>query len=170
FIQSVGSVAELLQYPGDTRLQIQGVDDVLVEGVLAERLGVTSGDTWARLSGIREVGSTRQPICWTDVYVLPEYASVAQRIGEPQPVYALIEAQFGEQVAHVDIEIQAQLLAPDVAERLGVGADSPTLTVVRRYLGRSGRIFEVSVAQHPADRFSYRLSLSRDRLNPQESP
>ena len=47
-----------------------------------------------------------RPICWTDVYVIPEYASVGNAIGKnPTPVYRLVEDLFGENVTEVRLDL-----------------------------------------------------------------
>ncbi|MEO0424040.1 MAG: GntR family transcriptional regulator [Pseudomonadota bacterium] len=167
FVQSVSSVSELFQYPGGTRLRISEQEQELrLDRELAARLGVPEGSAWTRLSGVRQVLKTGQRICWTDVYLLPAYAAVASWIGEPKPVYMLIEEQFGERVTNVDLEISAELLEAPVARALAMDAGSPALTAVRRYRGNDDRIFEISVSHHPADQFSYRWSLTRDWLDP----
>ena len=47
------------------------------------------------------------------------------------------------------------------AEVLGVEAGSPSLSVSRFYQGRGGRMFEVSISEHPASNFSYTFEFTR---------
>lgn len=165
FVQSVESVADLFQYPAGTRLSVQERTELVVEGALAEALGVRSGERWTRLSGLRRVVDTGQRICWSDVYVRPEYASVEDLIGRnDRPVYALLEEQFGERIEHVDLEIRAVVLDAELADLLVVDDGSPALRIIRQYRSAS-RICEVSVTTHPADQFTYRLTLARETLN-----
>ncbi len=167
FVQSMGTVAELFQYPEGTRLRISEQQHALTaDEALAARLGVPRDSQWTRLSGVRQVTASGQRICWTDVYLLPEYAAVVERIGQPKPVFALIEEHFGERVSNVELEISAELLDADLAQALALNAGAPALTVIRRYRGNHNRIFEVSVTHHPANQFTYRLSLERDWLDP----
>jgi hypothetical protein len=48
-----------------------------------------------------------------------------------------------------------------LAEVLEVAARSPSLQVVRRYFGEDRKVFEVSVSEHPADRYTYSIQLRR---------
>ncbi len=169
FVHTAVDVAQLFQYPEGTQLRIQEQAQVTLDGPTGERLGLPAGSTWARLSGARRVLATGQRICWTDVYLHPAHSSIAERIGsDARPVYAYVEEAVGERVAHVDLEIRAELLDAAVAGALGTRPGVPVLTVIRRYRGADNRIFEVSVARHPADDFTYQLSLSRDWLERKE--
>ncbi len=161
YVQSIGSVSELLQYPGDTRLMVTNIAEVTADEALAEALGVENGSRWTRISGRRVRSGAVLTLCHTDVFVIPAYADVADLIGrDGQPVYALIEHRFGEQVRDVQVEIGARAVDGALAAELDVADGSPALKITRRYIGASG-LFEVSVTTHPADRFTYALSLQR---------
>ncbi len=161
YVQAVRSPAELLQYPADSRLAVVDTGDVRASRRLAKQLGCPTGTKWFRISCIRRLKDTKLPICWVDVYVLPDYASIAELVGRRQPVYEAIEQRFGQQVAAVDIEIGAGLVPETIAKPLDVAPGAPSLTVVRRYYGPDRKLFEVSVSEHPADRYTYSLQLRR---------
>ena len=101
-------------------------------------------------------------ICGVDIYSLPEYGAVADLIGRrDQLVYELIEQQFGEKLASVEVGVHAELVPAGMAEALQVAAGSPSLRIVRRYVGQGRRVFQVSVSHHPAERYSFALELQR---------
>jgi DNA-binding GntR family transcriptional regulator len=161
YVQAVRSPAELLQYPPDSKLIVVGTGDVRAGRRLARQMGCATGTRWFRISCIRRLKDSKAPICWVDVYVLPEYASIADVVGRRGPVYEAIEQRFGQQVAAVDIDLRAGSIAPEIATTLDVPPGTPSLTVIRRYLGPDRRLFEVSVSEHPADRYTYSLQLKR---------
>lgn len=161
YVQAVRSPAELLQYPAEARLTVVNTGEVRASRRLARQLGCTTGSRWFRISCLRRLRQSKLPICWVDVYVLPDYASIAELVGRRQPVYEAIEQRFGQQVAAVDIEIGAGLIADAIAKPLEVAPGTPSLTLVRRYYGPDRKLFEVSVSEHPADRFTYSLQLRR---------
>jgi DNA-binding GntR family transcriptional regulator len=162
YSQSVRSPAELMRYPPDSRLALLAREEVTSGRKLARLLGCPTGTRWCRLRAVRRMRSAKLPLCWVDVYLVPEYASVADSIGRGRkPVYQMIESRFGEKVQSVQIEIRAGLISPEISSALEVAAGSPSLTVIRRYLGQGRRLFEVSVSEHPADRYSYGLELRR---------
>lgn len=161
YVQMVSSPNELLQYPKDSKLKVIETENVVANRALARKLHCRSGTAWLRIGAIRKLTSGL-PICWTDVYVLPEYADVATKIGRRhRPVYEIIEQMFDEQINDVEIDICADVLDSEKAKLLEVEPGSPSLTLIRRYVGRGQRQFEVSVSQHPAEHYNYSLKLKR---------
>lgn len=160
YTQSTASVAELPQYVEETRLVTLEVKDVLAMGDLSDLLDCQPGQRWLYARGLRYLGASKDPIALTHIYVHAAYAGIKGMIGEPNvPVYGLIERQFGERVAEVRQRIDAKVMAPDEAAALGVAAGSAGLVITRHYLAVSGRLLEVAVSLHPAERFSYTMSL-----------
>ncbi len=162
YVQNIQSPAELLQYPDDSRLRVVERSDVKVSRRLARTLKCRSGTHWHRIDGVRRLRDSGLAICWANIYVLPEYAEVAARIGRSaRPVYELIERHFDESVESVEVDFKAGLISDEVAARLDVTPGSPSLTLVRRYMGRGRRHIEISVSEHPAEHFNYTLALRR---------
>jgi DNA-binding GntR family transcriptional regulator len=166
YVQSVSSPEELLQYPGRSRLVVVETEDVQAPARLARLLGCAEGARWSRISCLRLPRGSRVPICWVDIYVRPEYAGVAPLIGRGGGLVAeLIEQRYGERLAGVDVEIMARAMPAEIAAALGVEAGSPSLTAVRRYVGNGRRAFQVTVSEHPGDRFTYSAHLQRGWLS-----
>ncbi len=67
----------------------------------------------------------------------------------------------------VQQEISATIIGAANARELRVKRGSPGLTVIRRYVGADDRVLEVAVNLHPADRYSYSMSL-RLQVRPQD--
>ena len=80
-------------------------------------------------------------------------------------MYSLIERQYGERVAEVRQRIDAIEIAPREAKAkaLDVRPGSAALCITRRYSSASGALLEVAINLHPADRFSYTMSLHMNR-------
>ncbi len=161
--QSIESLDALLRYPDETTLTVESSEPVTTTPELVKTLDAKVGTEWIKISGLRSLRGQDAPICWTDVYVIPEYARVAEEIGkDPMPVYRVVESLFGEQVTGVKLELFADGVPEQMAEALQVAAGTPALVVVRRYTGHKGRVFEVSVSVHPQDRFTYSAELRRE--------
>ncbi|MEK9947338.1 MAG: GntR family transcriptional regulator [Alphaproteobacteria bacterium] len=161
--QSIESLDALLRYPDETTLTVESSEPVTTTPELVKTLDAKVGTEWIKISGLRSLRGQDAPICWTDVYVIPEYARVAEEIGkDPMPVYRVVELLFGEQVTGVKLELFADGVPEQMAEALQVAAGTPALVVVRRYTGHKGRVFEVSVSVHPQDRFTYSAELRRE--------
>ena len=93
--------------------------------------------------------------------MLPEFAGVGEVIPTSTlPVYELIAQMFQLDVDRVEMSISAGIVSEDVADTLEADTGTPTLELVRRYWS-GGRVFEVSVSQHPGDRFNYSLEFRR---------
>lgn len=162
YVQTVRSPEELLRYPAESRLTVVGTESVRTGRSLARLLGCPVGTPWMLIRCLRRLKGARTAMCWSDVYVLPEYAGIAAAIGRrPVPVYELLCRRYGETVTTVDIDILARTVPPAAAPALKVDPGSPCLTVVRRYRGKGRRLFEVSVSVHPGDRYTYSLQLRR---------
>lgn len=162
YSHTVRSPAELLRYPADSRLFAQSSQSLKIGRSLAKQLGVAAGTQWHCIGALRSLRKAKVPICWVDIYVLPEYAAIADLIGRrPLMVYELIEQKFGERLAQVEVDVRAELIPEELAAPLQVAVGSPSLCIVRRYISDAKRIVEVSVAHHPADRYSFALELQR---------
>ena len=161
YVQSLASTTELLQYPPETRLELASSAALRADRTQAALLRCRTGQQWVRVSGLRRAGRGA-PICWSDIYVVPDYAGVAELVGtEPKPVYRIIEEHFGESVTGVRVELFAGTTPAELAAPLGVKAGTPALYILRRYTGNGGRVFEVSVSVHPAGRFVYSIEMQR---------
>ena len=161
--QVMQRLSDLHQYTADTELEILRSSTVEVDKSLAGFLRATPGETWLRAEGVRWVDREEAPICLTEIYIHPAFRSVHSLTGRLHiPVYALLEQQFGEQVAEVQQEIRAVSLDAPTAKALGAEPKSPALWVCRHYLNRRGEVVEVAASTHPAERFSYVETFKRD--------
>jgi GntR family transcriptional regulator len=162
FVQDITDMAELLQYPQETRLTVLRAREFEVDADAAARMGCTEGERWLRVEAIRRVRVTTAPLCFTTLLIRPEYAEALDDIGVlPGPVYGLIERRFGVQTSAIEVDIAAASIPPNQAELLEVEPGAPALLIRRRYLDGQGRVFELSESAHPAPRFTYRATLKR---------
>ena len=162
FVQMVRSPSELFSYPDSSIFRLLSDERINADKPLARELGCQVGDEWVQIAGLRTLGEEGVPICLADVYVIPEYGSIAQRLGtSSRPVYEMIAETFKESIENITIRLTAGVLSDRKAAVLGVEPGSPSLSVSRFYEGRGGRIFEVSISEHPASNFSYTFEFTR---------
>lgn len=162
YVQAVRAPAALLQYPEGSRLAVRDTEPLKAGRALARLIGCKTGSHWLHVSCLRRFDDARPPVCWSDLYLVPEYEDIVPKIGRQAGlVHELIEREHGRQVVAVDVSIMARSIPARMAKELGVAADSPSLTVVRRYTDRDGTLFLASVSEHPGDRFTYSMSLER---------
>lgn len=164
YVQSTMSIAELMHYVEDTRLVTSGAGEVVADEALAGNIGCTVGQRWMQVSGMRFAGAEKLPMALTEIYINPLYGAVRELIGVLQvPVCSMIETQYGIRISEVRQDIRAVVIAAADAQRLQVKPGSAGLLITRRYLDANAQVIEVAVNLHPADRFSYAMSL---RLRP----
>lgn len=160
YLQVVRSPQELLQYP-PSRLTVRASEFLRADRKLARVLQCRTGERWFHVQALRRPRGKRPPICWLDLYLLPEYAGVLALIGRDEPVYQMVERRFGQVTAAVTVDLCVSSFTATVAAALGARVGEPSFQVVRRYLGPDDRVFQVSVSEHRPDRFRYRLQLRR---------
>jgi GntR family transcriptional regulator len=162
YLQVIRSPQELLQYPASV-LHVQGSRFVRSSRKLASLLQCRTGERWFHVQAVRCLRSGPTPICWLDLYLVPEYSGVLPLIGKrDQPVYEMILEKYGEQTASVSVDLGVSRISAAMAGPLLAKAGEPSLRVVRRYGGTDKRTFQISVSEHPADRYNYRLQLQYD--------
>jgi GntR family transcriptional regulator len=161
--QVMQQLSDLHRYTADTVLQLLKKETVeLDDASLCAMLEAKPGETWLRLEGVRRSPESADPICHTEVYIQPAFRSLSGFEEAPHtPIYALIERQFGEQIAQVQQEIRAVSLPAHIAKIVNAKARTPALWLSRRYFNKRGEIVEVAISIHPADRFSYSETFQR---------
>jgi len=167
FTQRLASLAELLSYPAGTYRENVAAVEVVADARLAALLKCAPGARWFRISAVRRSDALDVPLCWTDIYILPRYADVVRSPRhERTSVYEQIERLHGEIIDRAQLEMFASRVPRDIAGVLKVRTGSPALTVVRRYTGLSGEVFETTITVHPERRYTYSMELNRELRPP----
>jgi DNA-binding GntR family transcriptional regulator len=162
YIHGVSSIEELVTYAKETRYEMDSTLPVTCDHALAERLGCKKGDRWLRIQGLRYVPGEATPMCWTEVYVRSQFSGITRVLARRQgPIYAWIEDMYGEQIAEIEQVLRARALPEAIAASLGVEPGSAGMEVRRSYRLTSGEIAEIAFNYHPADRFTYSMTLRR---------
>ncbi len=165
FRPTLASVDDLVQFSSHQIRRVETVGEVALDEAVARDLRCAAGTRWLRLSSLRlDAEGDRLPVGWTDVYVEPAYAEVAEMVRqEPGTlVCALIESRWGRRVAEIRQDIHAALNTdPVMAERLQLAPGAVVLKVIRHYLDADGIAYEMSVSIHPADRYWVSLRLQQ---------
>ena len=73
----------------------------------------------------------------------------------------MIETEYGQASAEVFQSITANGVPTEMAEELKAPVGSPALKIIRRYIGRSGKVFSTTVSIHPAGRVTFSMVLKR---------
>ena len=165
FVQKIQSIQELLRYSDETILKVKDVTAITADKKLANILGCEPNESLEKIEGIRYFDE-KSPICWTDIYVRPEHKDLANQIGKDQtPVFLLIQRNFGIVAHTINMDLYGGIIREEKAQALGVEPGSPTLVIVRCYRDQNGQIFEVSISEHPAGRFTFSIDLMRGKTS-----
>jgi GntR family transcriptional regulator len=164
FTQRIASVQELLNYPNTTRNTLWS-GYVQASHELAAILKCPVGANWFCLRSLRIPVGTTVPICHVDIYIAPQFAGVMKHKKHLViPVVDQIADLYNVQADSTDIEISAGIMPKEVAQQLHVPTNSASLNVVRRYAGTDGKVFEVTISMHAAQRYTYNFHLKREQL------
>lgn len=164
FKPSLASVDDVVQFGSEHARVVRETGEIVATGALAKKLGCANGTTWLRIASLRvNAGGQSAPIGWTDVYVDPAYAEIAEaaRARPDTLISALIEARYGRRIAEIQQDVHGVLITKEMARRLRVDEGAAALEIARRYIDATGAAFEVSISVHPADRFSVSMRLTR---------
>lgn len=162
FVLSLGNLGQLLSYPEGVVRRHMSTGPYVADGATASLLGVPDGSEWMRVRAVRFENGRDEPLCWVDIFVAPEFSSVANKRGaERQPLIEQIEKSFGQTVEAAEIDFAVGRVPREMAEELQVPSGSPALTVVRRYLGAAGEPLEITVSTHPEKRYTHRMRLRK---------
>lgn len=162
YTYSVASIEELLQYATEARYAVDKSGIVVADRPLAERLGCEVGQRWLRVEGFRYTGSEQSPICWTEVFVRADYAGIGLMIGRRTgTIYSWIEEMYGVRVGSVEQVLRVEPMPEAIAATLRAETDSMAVAIRRSYRLTNDELVEVAFNLHPAERFSYSVTLQR---------
>ncbi len=161
-VQSVSALSELLRYPG-TRFDLFESGRIALDVEQAEILRAQPDADWFHICGVRRLELANTPICWQDVYVLPQFEDAARLVPtDHRAVHQIIEQRHGEIISHAQLDMFASHIDETLATHLEVAPDTAAMTIIRRYTDHNGRLFETTRSIHPEGRFVYSLDLRRD--------
>ena len=158
YTYSISSIEELLQYATEARYAVDKSSIVVADAALAERIGCDVGQRWLRVEGFRYTAAEKSAICWTEVFVRADYAGIGLMIGRRAgPIYSWIEEMYGVRVGSVE-----QVPMPQaIAGTLGGEPGGMAVAIRRAYRLTGGDLVEVAFNLHPAERFSYSVTMQR---------
>lgn len=159
---TVSSLEELIQYTTNVHYEAGRASVVAADAKLAERLGCRTGERWLRMEGPSTAEGEKEPICWTEVFVHSDYAGIAPGLGTRDgPIYAAIEAMYQVTVDEVHQALRVVAMPREIAAQLASEPGGMAIEISRFYRLDNGRLAEVAVNLHPAERFRYELTLRR---------
>lgn len=167
YTHNATSVQDLLQYAEATELRLVYIGTVAFGKAQAQEFGVEAGEEWIYGMGVRMAGTATDqaqgaasPICVTRLYLNPMLTGIQSKLrGRRGAVHAMIEADYGIQIARVEQELQGILLDADDAANLDAQPGAAGLRIVRRYFSDKDELLEIADNIHASDRFRYRMQM-----------
>jgi GntR family transcriptional regulator len=162
YLHEVTEINDLVAFAAGARFAIDTMETIAADAALARRIGSAPGDRWLAVRGFRYTDDGAPPICRTEVFIAAEFAAVGRLLPRHRgPIFPLIEDLFGERVGEVHQEISASMAPSALAAELQVRSGATVLEVQRTYRLTSGKIAQVAINTHPAERFRHAMTMRR---------
>jgi len=163
FSQSFNSPVDILSYPRNTYRQNTIEEFIELDKSLSEMIGGAVGSSWYHIGGIRKQRDTEEVIAWTDIYILPQFASLTSEPEHSQVmVFEQIEKKYGTRIDRAEVDVYATGVSTDIAKKLGLRVHAPCLVIVRRYFDNQDKLFEVTFTYHPHNKYTYKMEFKSD--------
>jgi len=158
FTQSFNSPIDILSYPRNTYRENIVEEFIELDKSLGEMLGGAVGSSWYHIGGIRKQRDTEQVIAWTDIYILPQFASLTSEPEHTQVmVFEQIEKKYGTRIDRAEVDVYAVSAPANIAKKLQLKSHDPCLVIVRRYFDDQDKLFEITFTYHPENKYTYQM-------------
>ncbi len=158
--QPLSNVGELLQYAKGSKVTYEERPCGELPRMLAEQLAMDSAGHWRCFRGLRRLASDALPIALTQVFFPERLDSAIDALDLAEgTLFTQLERLAGVVIGRVTQDIQALPASRETATALEIEEAAPVLRILRCYLDREGRLFELSVSHHPGDRFAYSMHI-----------
>lgn len=162
YVHEVTEINDLVTFAAGARFAIDTMQMIAANAELAHRIGGAAGDRWLAVRGLRYTEASALPICRAEVFIAEEFAAVGRLLPRHRgAIFHLIEDLFGQRIGEVQQQISASVAAPTLAAGLQVSAGAMLLEVQRTYRLTSGKIAQVAINAHPAERFRHSMTMRR---------
>ncbi len=154
-------VDDLLYGRGAERI-VTGINEVVCDESLADRLKSAPGKSWVHISQHRNDLATGDMLVWGDVYIDSKFGSIAPRLADyPGFICDLIEEEYGIAVSEIHQEIRPVAITSKICQAMKLPPGSLGLEMTRRYLNNQKQPVEVSINIFPEARSVYSITLNR---------
>jgi DNA-binding GntR family transcriptional regulator len=163
FTQSFNSPIDILSYPRNTYRENSIEEFIELDKPLSEMIGGAVGSSWYHIGGIRKQRETEELIAWTDIYILPQFASLTSDPEHSQiMVFEQIEKKYGTRIDRAEVDVYAVGASANIAKKLKLNLHDPCLVIVRRYFDSQDKLFEVTFTHHPQNKYTYKMEFKSD--------
>jgi GntR family transcriptional regulator len=158
FTQSYNSPSDILSYSRNTYRCNLVEEFIELDRRQSQIVGAPMGSSWYHIGGIRKRQQSEEVIACTDIYILPQFASLTADPDHAQVmVYEQIEQKYGARIERAEVDVYATAASPDIAQKLHLRPNDPCLVIIRRYFDDQDKLFEVTVTHHPESKYIYSM-------------
>ena len=158
FTQSFNSPIDILSYPRNTYRENIVEEFIELDHSLSEMIGGAIGSSWYHIGGIRKQQDTEKVIAWTDIYILPQFASLTSDPEHSQiMVFEQIEKKYGTRIDRAEVDVYAAGAPLNTVKNNQLKSGDPCLVIVRRYFDDQDKLFEVTFTYHPENNYIYKM-------------
>lgn len=163
YVHQVNSIDDLHDFNVESRYD-EKVENLVADAALAERLGGKAGDRWMKINGMRYDQMTEAPICAVEIFVASRFAGIARLMDRRSgPIYALIEAVYGESISEVGQELRVVPLNRALSAKLEADPGETVVEIKRTYRLSDNFPAEITFNHYKASNFSLSINLKRVR-------
>lgn len=147
YVAALGSLKELMSHTQTTRLKVFAQESIEMDATMAATLDCEADSSWLILHSVRHLldSPKLEPISYTQVFLRPEYADIAQWLAsEDTSVFNLLEQRFNDPVNSVVQRIEAGCLPAIAARELDMSVSAPMLKMTRIYRDNKQRVLTAS--------------------------
>ena len=158
---SLQSISELALYARHTSVRLLNVDDVTLDQVTAEWLGVPADQPWCLARTLRLLPTEQDaPVALSSVW-LPAMSrqAIDTSLVSGLPMFMELQRLHGRMVREVRQVIGVGFGNRAQAQLLQCRARDPLLRIQRWYYDDQHLLMEASDSLHPQDRFQYAVTL-----------
>jgi GntR family transcriptional regulator len=160
FVHAIQSISDIFQYSKATREPVLlSTSEIKAGEDEAQLLRCPVGQRWTRIETTRTFEREKAPMVYVQSFLQTIYAGVVNQVSKNKdPLYSLIEQQYGERVVEVQQEFKSLRIPAMEARILKVKSGTPGLFVLRHYLNELDNIVLVQISIYPGERFSYAMT------------
>jgi DNA-binding GntR family transcriptional regulator len=164
FVHEVDSIADLIAYAEEMRIQVDSSVMVTAYAELASKLECPVGQRWLKAVGYRYPAGQTSPAAWTEIYIHADYAGVALYLGRREgPIYLWIEEMYDTSVQEVEQVFTGAVVPDEVAGPLKLEKGATVIEARRNYFLAGGALAVIALTLYPAERFRHAMVLRRSR-------
>jgi len=166
YAQRLGAVDDVFQYPRDIVMEAVSWEAEPKRPYNARELGLAADKSYVRALTLRRRPGF-PPVGLSDLYMRVEIAPNLDTLLTLQGgIVDWVGREHGRGVKRIHQSVSAVSLTDEQAGLLEASAGEPGLRVIRRFQDEQGELLGAADVVHPADRFTFEMTLAQEQARP----